>query len=53
MRPQYLVVSAVALGLLALFPASVLAQSAIAGVVRDTSESRVARPSSSKPPVPS
>ena len=37
MRPKCLVVSAVAFGLLALLPAPVLAQSAIAGVVRDTS----------------
>ena len=37
MRPNFLVVSALAFGLLALLPAPVLAQSAIAGVVRDTS----------------
>ena len=37
MRADCLVVSAVAFGLLAVLPASVLAQSAIAGVVRDTS----------------
>ena len=37
MRPTCLVLSALTFGLLALLPASVLAQSAIAGVVRDTS----------------
>ena len=37
MRAECLVVSAIAFALLAVLPSSVLAQSAIAGVVRDTS----------------